>query len=356
MDNILILTARFGQGHCSAAAAIREEILRQQPHACVTVTDLIAEAFPVAQRGIYGVFHFWVRHCPTVYNKLNRLAECRAFAPFKHLVARRLEQLLACTQADLVISTFPVCSQYVAASLKRSGRRIPLYTYVTDITVHEEWLAPGTDRYYVGAQSTMDALLARGIPAERIVLSGIPVRGSFGAQEESALPHDKHEVLVLGGGLGLIPGGDAFLRRLSENERLHVTLLAGHNQKLLRRAARHYPRVETVGFTEDIAAYYHRAELVISKSGGITTFEAIAAQTPLLVLPPFLMQEIGNAEFIERQGLGNVLWSRSADPAEEAERLLGRPEVLQQMRRNMRALAAGWQSACPVEASLEAAV
>ena len=37
------------------------------------------------------------------------------------------------SQADLVISTLPLSSQYISAYKQTTGSSIPLYTYVTDI-------------------------------------------------------------------------------------------------------------------------------------------------------------------------------------------------------------------------------
>ena len=61
--------------------------------------------------------------------------------------------------------------------MRRSS--IPLYTYITDITAHEEWIAPGTDKYFVGDITTKNALLSKGVSEDKIAVSGIPVRRAF---------------------------------------------------------------------------------------------------------------------------------------------------------------------------------
>ena len=38
--HVLIFTGQFGMGHITAAQAVQEEILRQEPTASVTVLDL----------------------------------------------------------------------------------------------------------------------------------------------------------------------------------------------------------------------------------------------------------------------------------------------------------------------------
>lgn len=347
--NVMILTARFGQGHCSAAAALREQVLTRQPDAHVATVDLMEALFPSVQRAIYGGFGLGVRCCPAIYNRVGGMASRRGMAPFAGIVMQRLHALLAAHDPELVISTFPACSQYMAAYFARFGKRMQLYTYVTDIQVHGEWVAPGTDRYYVGAADTRAALAALGVPEERIRISGIPVRSAFHDAAEPPRKQERKEILILGGGLGLIPQQGEFLKQLSACEEVHVTLIAGKNRRLVKKLRRRYPGMETLGFTDRIAEYYHRADLVVTKAGGITTFEAIAAGTPLLVLRPFLVQEVGNAEFIERSGIGQVVWSRSVDLAKNILQLVQRQDRVDGMRRNMAHLAGTWQSACPLD-------
>ena len=45
--NVLIFTGHFGQGHIAAAQAVRQEILRQDPAACVTILDVAMAYLPL---------------------------------------------------------------------------------------------------------------------------------------------------------------------------------------------------------------------------------------------------------------------------------------------------------------------
>ena len=77
-----------------------------------------------------------------------------------------------------------------------------------------------------------------------------------------------------------------------------------------------------------------RADLVLTKAGGITTFEAIHTGTPMCLLRPFLMQEEANAAYIEQQGFGKVLWDKGKE-ASEVLSLLRDPEALEDMKQRM---------------------
>ena len=46
-----------------------------------------------------------------------------------------------------------------------------------------------------------------------------------------------------------------------------------------------------IGYTNEVDKYMKEADLILTKSGGITTFEAIYSETPMYIVTPFLSQE-----------------------------------------------------------------
>ena len=330
--NILILTGQFGMGHVVAAQAIEQEILRQDHTASVVVVDIVERCAPQLRRLVYGCFDFTVNYCSGVYNILNRMAGHCSCSPMKRTMVQKVDQMLYDSQADLVISTLPLSSQYISAYKQTTGSSIPLYTYVTDIEAHNEWIAPETDCYFVGDESTRQQLLSRGISPERVVVSGIPVRQGF---HPVPRPVDgPRELLVMGGGLGLIPHADTLLSALVATPNLHVTVITGKNEALRRELQQAYPSFTVLGYTDRVAEYMAKADLLLTKAGGITTFEAIHAGTPLCLLRPFLMQEEANARYVEQHGFGTVLWQKGYE-VETLLALLQNPEELADMRQRM---------------------
>lgn len=333
--NVLIFTGRFGMGHIAAAHAVQQEILRQDPSATVTVVDIVTEFYPQLQRLVYGCFDFTVNYCSGVYNMLNRMAGRGSYTPMKRAMAQKLDQLLIQSKADLIVSTLPLSSQYISAYKRTTGSTIPLYTYVTDISAHIEWVAPQTDCYFVGDETTRMQLLRHGVPAHKIVISGIPVREDFRTQPQKA--STRKELLVMGGGLGLIPKAEELLSALAQESDVHVTIITGNNQTLRRELSEAYPQFEVLGFTDRVADYMARADLLLTKAGGSTTFEAIHAGTPLCLLRPFLMQEEENTAFVQRHGLGHVLWNKGME-TKEILSLLHDQDWLDNMKQQMAAL------------------
>ena len=242
--------------------------------------------------GIYNLFH-----------RMKRNAEGEV--PLASQFTRRLAGLLAVTRPDVVVSTHPVCSGVVARYKAERTSALPLVTCVTDITSHSERIHPGTDRYLVAGEDVKTALVRKGVDAERVTVTGIPVRAQFSS--ELRRMDGPRQLLIMGGGLGLMPRKDSFYEALNALPGVHTTILTGKNQKLYDRLAGKYENIEVVAFTDRVYEYMGRAHLMLSKPGGITTFEAIAAQLPMLAWEPFLEQERENARFLVAHGLGRVV-------------------------------------------------
>lgn len=346
-------------GHVKCAEAIAEEIYASQPDASVTTVDVMDYLFPHLSKAIYKGFSLLVTKLPGMYNHLNRAAGKHAGVPMKKTIAAKLDRLIAETQPDLIISNLPVCSKYISAYKELRVCTVPLFTYITDITVHDEWIADKTDLYFVGDESTGNVLISKGVSAEKIVVSGIPVKrvfksafkdGTLKDQEKADTgTHTKKRLLIMGGGLGLVPGGSRLLKRLNEESCFEVTLITGKNRSLEKRARRKYKNINVVGFTDKIADYMAAADLVLTKPGGITTFEAIASRTPMYIADPFLEQEMGNARFIESKNIGRVVWSRDCDVASDIINFLKDTALIDTMKENMAKLCQSFSCPNPMQ-------
>ncbi len=364
--NVLILSGRFGMGHVKAAAAIEEKIQSkgkiQSAELSVRTVDLIEYLFPHLSCGIYGGFRLLVSRCSHLYNLLNKTAEKTGATPLKAAACYKIRRLLAETDADLVLSVLPVCTQYFAAYKRESGCQIPFYTYVTDIPFHNEWYAAECDHYFVGARSTKEAFLFKGVPSSAVTVCGIPVRKSFRDVKRSlsAPSSRKKQILIMGGGLGLLPLHEKLLQALNARSDWNVTLITGRNRHLQRFVQKKYPRIQALGCVKNVCGCMQQADLLVTKPGGISTFEAIAARLPIFIVDPFLEQEIGNARFIESAGIGEVIWDRGRansalsdeDAAEIMRRLsalLDDPAALQRMQRQMQQFSQSFGSFDPLD-------
>ena len=156
----------------------------------------------------------------------------------------------------------------------------------------------------MASETVRQGLAAKGVDPELVVVSGIPVSGRFRPAHRDR--SRRRELLIMGGGLGLMPRRDSFYQALNALPGVHTTILTGRNEKLFQRLNGRYENIEAVPFTTQVEQYMARAHLMLSKPGGITCFEAIAARLPILAWQPFLKQEQENADFLVRRGMARI--------------------------------------------------
>ncbi len=300
--NVLILTGKFGMGHLSAANALKEQ-LGQDGHRA-DVIDLFEYAIPERASVMYWWFNVLVTYGGVFYNIYHDLTANDPGDGRGDDLLEGLDRLLDEYRPDVILSTHPICSAAAARYKEEGPSDIPLVTCVTDVTCHSEWLHPGTDCYLVAEESVRQGFIAKGADPDAVVVSGIPVSGRF--QPSRRGRGEKRELLIMGGGLGLMPRRDSFYQALDALAGVHTTILTGRNGRLFQRLDGRYENIEAVPFTTRVEQYMGRADLMLSKPGGITCFEAIAARLPILAWQPFLKQEQENADFLVRRGMARI--------------------------------------------------
>lgn len=300
---ILILTGKFGMGHLSAARALRER-LRQGGHRA-DVIDLFEYAMPERASVLYWWFNVLVTYGVVFYNVYHDLTANGSGDGRGDGLLEGLDRLLDEYRPDVVVSTNSICSAAVARYKEEGPSDLPLVTCVTDVTCHSKWIHPGTNCYLVADEAVRDGLIAKGVEPDTVAVSGIPVSGRFRSARRDAAAL-RRELLIMGGGLGLMPRRDSFYQELNALPGVHTTILTGKNEKLFRRLNGKYENIEVVPFTHEVEKYMARACLMLTKPGGITCFEAIAARLPILAWQPFLRQEQENAGFLVAHGMARI--------------------------------------------------
>jgi len=112
-------------------------------------------------------------------------------------------------------------------------------------------------------------------------------------------------------------------RLLLQETTWDVTCTVGRNQRLQREledlASFRCADTRILGWTEEIPRLLMTHHVVISKAGGATTQEALAARCPMIVNQIVPGQEEGNYELLRRHGIGALATTAGA-VKEELER------------------------------------
>ena len=337
--NILILTGKFGMGHYSAAEAIKQEIEENYKdiNVNIKIIDIIDYLFPAISSYVYKSFDTLVSKWANLYNFINTNNEERNIKTFNYLFIKKLDKLFDKYNPEVVISTLPISSQYISKykSIKKSN--VPLLTFITDISSHSEWIHKNTNYYFVGYEKIKGSLVNKDISEEKIIITGIPVRKQFREIDMDLNKNNKKkEVLIMGGGLGLISVNDELFEVLNNVKDIKTTIITGNNKSMYEYLRDKYKNIKVIGYTEEVSKYMKNSDLIISKSGGITLFEAIYSEVPMYVINPFLVQEIKNSKFIEKEKIGKVIRDKDFDIVSDILNLINDDDEITKMKNNMK--------------------
>ena len=319
MTKLLILTAGFGEGHNAAARnlAIAADSL-EGPGTTQTV-DLFALTSPRSNRIARRAYLAAINGAPRLWSGFYRWVDQHEVFP-RHLwllrqELRQLDLLVQQAQPAVVCSTFPAYG-FLLERLAGSGRlAAPFYNVVTDsISINSLWVRPACTGWFVPNEETAEVMRAQGVPAARLHVLGFPVPAFFSQQAGRLNPPD------LGAGaapriLYIVHSGVrhafATARRLLEESDWELTFAVGRDDRLRRRlehlAAGRRQRTQILGWTDEVPRLLMTHHVVISKAGGATTQESIAARCPMLVNQIVPGQEEGNYELLRRRGVGALV-------------------------------------------------
>jgi processive 1,2-diacylglycerol beta-glucosyltransferase len=351
MVRALILTAGYGSGHLAAAAALAAAF--RDAGADVTVVDhfreLVHPAFSRVTRALYA----WIlRRAPlawgAAYSLGDRMAAESPLTLGVTLVGRqRLARALRHLAPDVVVSVHATPSA-VMSSLREMGVPVPAHTtVVTDFVAHRQWMARHVDRYCVAAEEVKHEYVARGIPPQRIAVTGVPVPRAFEvpldpmqARRQLGLAPDRPVVLAMAGSygsLGRLPQVARALVRLPRSvQGLVVCGLDAGLQARLRRLTEG-TAVRTIGYAHNVRSLMAAADILVTKAGGMTVAEATAAEVPLILFGSLPGQERQNERFAARAGIALTARS-SAELTRLLERALCTPALGESLRRQMQSL------------------
>ncbi|SDX51235.1 glycosyltransferase [Paenibacillus sp. CF384] len=348
---ILILTGDYGSGHIQAAHALRRALAALHPEIKVEIMDYMAEAHPrvhpiskyVYLNGVqtfpktYGYFYGKTRHH-------NRLTSSLKF--MQALGLGKFLTMLQTVKPSVVVSTFPLAAGAMSFMKDNGLYEVPTVTVITDFTDHSYWLYPETDYYVVGSIEVAHSLSKVGVEPERISVTGIPIRPEYnGAYDrttilaEIGLEPARPTVLVMGGGNGLMGQeiGETLCLSLARKElNAQLIFVCGNNDKLRLQLTKlkfaHKLPIVVTGFTDRVPELMAASDLLLTKSGGLTSSEALAVGLPMLIFKPLPGQEIDNANFLRSCGAA-IHIEDEADLLATMRMLLRSPGRLEMMRK-----------------------
>ena len=314
-----MLSAAVGVGHTAAAHAVENALVAIDPTIESQTVDSYRYAASIFAKVVADGYIGMVKTVPQVYAYLYDRVEGATHVPatrrfVNRYTATNLRRLVERTQPDLVVCTHAFPCGVMSEYKRQYDPALPVVGIVTDFVVHPFWIYPNVDAYAVATPEMRDVLVARGVAPERVVLSGIPVDPRFERtplsvevlRTELGLPHDRHVVLMMGGGVGIGPLEQTMRALNNVDVPLAAAVIVGRNRALERRVVAAAERtaypLRVFGFVRNVYDFMHASDVLVSKPGGLTSSEALAARIPMVLVKPLPGQEERNTRYLVSRG------------------------------------------------------
>lgn len=320
-NKLLILSVSAGAGHVRAAQAVEAVARATHPPMEATHLDLLT-LVPADFRKLYGRQYIrLVEKLPQLwaylYSKSDRPSRDSLLGKLKRgaerLNTRRLSAEIERLKPDVIFCTHFLPAELLSRQIARGKKLPPVWVQVTDFDVHALWVHPHVERYCVASDEVAFRLADRGVPREKITVTGIPVMPQFSAPldratcaRELGLAPGKFTVLMMAGGAGVGGLDELAARLLRLPDEMQLVALAGRNEDLLRRlqklAKAHPGKLFPLGFTTTVERVMTASDLVVTKPGGLSVSECLAKGRPMLLVSPIPGQEERNADYLLEAG------------------------------------------------------
>lgn len=351
---ILIISSDTGGGHRSAAQALTDGLHRfwHGKSFAVRTIKAVEDSHHITEK-LVGIYNWvlknrqhWMKYLYWVMNKIR--PETREF--FHKRCIGYVRDIFEKWCPHVVVSVHPLTQHIFARILKELNlsEQIPLVTVVTDpcYGFWKGWACDDVSLYLVANEDAQKQLIDYGISPEKIKISGMPVHPKFHEIDEKdaqkarrayGLSPDKFTVFVNAGWIG---GGNIpqIFRELVRGDLdVQAIFLAGKNDELKREAEElaknaKFP-VKVIGYSDEIEKLMQSANVMVSKLGGLTTFEALACRLPIIAdaTTPPMPQEAGTVNLLQKKGAG-ILLEKSSDIVPTIQTLLADSNKYKQMK------------------------
>lgn len=346
---VLILSEAFGNGHTTAAEALAQGLDQLAPAVRTHIVEAGQELHPITTTLMFRFYVQLIKAFPSSWRKLYVTKQSQPVSKSVQYVIynmfhRNLNNLLDQETPNLVICTHPFTSSSLSR-LKRLGYPLNLCTVITDFHAHGIYVQPEVDLYLVSNEAVQQELVSMGVNSSRIRITGIPTKSKFWSK------HDKQEVrrilevkdmptvMVMGGGCGLGGIGRLAHALAKWKESLQLVICTGHNETLKQSLSKHasfrHPHIRVLGFVDNIDKWMDASDLLITKPGGLTCFEALCKGIPMLLYQPIPGHEEKNCDFLAKNNLA-VRIENEHEADEWIHKLLFHPREIELFQERIR--------------------
>ncbi len=327
---VLICSENTGGGHNHAAKAVKmaiEELSQGSQsievlvEAMIQKTNILNHLFVALYNYLLQNHQNWIRYYIWFIEFLKPNQNSFSY----ELSKTYLKNMLLRVQPSIVVSVHPMVNHYLALALKDIGySQTKLVIVVTDpnASLWSGWACSDADLIIAPNDLARDRLIELGIASDRISMIGMPIEPIF----LHRAPVDKEDLLKQ---LGLDPklltvllcggwaGGGAIAKTYQALQAvtrpIQIIILCGHNDRLFAEMKKQTNQsvmpTAVLPYTDSLSSLMSASDLIVTKAGGLTTFEAIARRLPMAIdlLTEPMPQEVGTANMLIEANLAKPL-------------------------------------------------
>ena len=266
---VLFLSSDTGGGHRASAESLAAQFEILFNGSSYDLLDLATEAYLPPYNSIVPYYKHLSAH-PNQWKLLYGVSNSKAMERVVEtnikvmsvVCERTIRKKIKAYKPDVVVSVHPLQTSVPVLSCAKisheTGKHLPMFTVVTDLgSAHSTWFAGGVEKLFVGSPQIHELARGRGIPEEKLVLVGLPIRHDFAVESEKlgdrmseegkkyqcevrgklGLPAvDRKTLLVMGGGEGvgsLSNIVDAlYIELVKQGVDAVIMVVCGRNEKL----------------------------------------------------------------------------------------------------------------------------
>ncbi len=358
LNRVLILSASAGAGHLRAADAVEKAFLELKAAGEVRNIDVLQYTNRVFHQLYSKAYIDVVNNTPALFgwlyehydkpwrNQRHRLA-------FDKLNTRPFVKMIEEYRPDIAVCTHFLPAEIISWLKEKLRIKTPQAIVVTDFDLHAFWLCRHFEHYFVALDETKVHLAELGVPSEKITVSGIPIDPVFSKRKDKIQMRRLHKlepelptILISAGGFGMGPVEKIIQSLLKMQNSAQVVVICGRNKELkekVDKAIKNIPsklsiRFQSVGYTDQMDSYMAASDLILGKTGGLTTSEALARGLAFVIVDPIPGQEQRNADHLLEEGVA-IKCNNWPVLAYKIDRLLGDSPRLARMQLKARKLA-----------------
>lgn len=314
---VAILSCNTGEGHNSCSAAVKEVFLNHGD-SCDTV-DALGFISERASRFICGWHTRIYRYMPGLFRWGYRYSEQhskvfkKSSGVYKFLTAGadRLYRYLCDGEYELVICTHVFSALIMTKILQKYSPSIKTAFVATDYTCSPSAGESRLDWYFIPDGDLEGEFVQNGIPAQRIIPSGIPVREKFyshidkeEAKAQLGISAEHKHILLMCGSMGCGPI-QKMVEKLSTVPQIEASVVCGTNARLQEQLQKEFAsngRIHIYGYVDSIPLLMDSADLYLTKPGGISVTEAMVKGLPMAFINAVAGCESYNMRFFLDRG------------------------------------------------------